>query len=203
MVKVAGDLRELFTQDADPQRCPAEYVGFGGLGAFLDDAAQLSTTPLTECRSEIAQFEVRPTRTVEPHLGQPRGQPLSIGRRRTAGPGVHLHQRVEVVADDARRVVHVHQRGRDPLHRPPRQHRHRSRLDLDQRLTRIGNLPSKQGVLAPPVIRMQPPIPPQPVDQPANPLHLRTDHCAIQHHAHRAKGSRTRPHHAQQRLFRK
>jgi hypothetical protein len=151
-------------------------VRLGRLGTIFDEAGQFGSAPLAQRGRVVAQFEVRPARPIEPQLPQPRRQPLRIGWRRSAGTRVHDHQRMEVIAHDARRIVDVHQRRRHKVDRALREGWYRGRLAVDQRLARGSGLPGQLGILTPPVIRVRPTIAPQPVDQPTCPLHRHAHH---------------------------
>jgi len=119
-VDVAGHRGELLPEIFDsPLRGPG--VRFGGNAACFGQPGDLGQTARAEGFGELFELDGGPARSVELPGHQPRGPALSVWRRSPAGPCVQDHERAEVVPDYSGRIVHVHQRGGDTLHRAPRQ----------------------------------------------------------------------------------
>ena len=179
LIDIAGCRRELLAQDLDPQRRPR--IGIRGGTSFLRQPGNLCQASVPQRPGEFRQLNIRPARPVQPRRHQPGSQPPGVRRRFLAGPRVQGHERAQVAADDPRRIVHVHHRRRDALHRAPcQQYGLGSPASLDHLGDRGYHRPGAVGVLPPPAVRMLPPVPPQPVDQPPDVGHLRICHAYIQ-----------------------
>lgn len=148
---------------------------------FMAEAAR-EGTPLTVWFIRQRLVEAPPDQV------QPQMERFRIRRGDRAGPRVQAGQLPQVSTDGPGRIIDVQQTSGHPLDRAPRQGHGISRparLDHSRELKR--DFSRAIGILPPPVIRVRPRVPPQPVNQPPDLCHLRVRHATIQ--PHRAPGS--------------
>jgi hypothetical protein len=164
-INIAGQLGELFTQVAYPEPLTL-VVGVAGGLPMLDQIRDVCQPGWAEGGGELTQPHVGPPRSVEGELDEPAGERLRVRRRSRVCPSAEPHDLLQVVADDARRVVQVHQRRSHPVHGPTQHRRGGGRVArVDQRRATVGQSAGIVGVLAAAGVRVAPPVAAQTVQE--------------------------------------